>query len=89
MKVKGSFDIGIHRGVFVDGFMGRSCLITWSLLGVNLCRGDAPDNQPSAKSPLESLDCMHVPPAFKAGIVAAEPLIENPVAFEWGADGRA
>jgi putative membrane-bound dehydrogenase-like protein len=27
-------------------------------------------------------------PGFKAELVAAEPLIESPVAFDWGADGR-
>jgi hypothetical protein len=86
--VKGSWQIGIHRGIFVERFMGRVCLIAFSLLGMSSCLGDSPDNQPSAKSPLESLDCIRVPPGFKAEIVAAEPMIESPVAFEWGADGK-
>ena len=31
---------------------------------------------------------MHVPPGLRIDIVASEPLIESPVAFEWGADGK-
>jgi len=68
--------------------MGRMCLVTLSLLGISSCWGDASDNQPSPKSPLESLDCIRVPPGFRVEIVATEPLIESPVAFEWGADGK-
>jgi glucose/arabinose dehydrogenase len=45
-------------------------------------------NAPSPKLPLESLQCIQVPPSFKVEIVAAEPLIESPVAFDWGADGK-
>jgi glucose/arabinose dehydrogenase len=68
--------------------MGCVCLIVLSLLGIFSCRGDALGNQPSPKSPLESLDCIRVPTGFKVEIVATEPLIESPVAFEWGADGK-
>ncbi|MDB6028235.1 MAG: hypothetical protein JWM68_4458, partial [Verrucomicrobiales bacterium] len=41
-----------------------------------------------AKSPQESLACLKTRPGFKAEIVASEPLIESPVAFDWGADGK-
>jgi hypothetical protein len=68
--------------------MSRVCFIALSLLVVVSCWGDASDNQPSPKSPLESLDCIRVPPGFRVEIVATEPLIESPVAFEWGADGK-
>lgn len=68
--------------------MGRVCLIELSLLGMFSCWGEALDNQPSPKSPLESLGCIRVPPGFRVEIVATEPLIESPVAFDWGADGK-
>jgi putative membrane-bound dehydrogenase-like protein len=45
-------------------------------------------SQPRAMSPEESLKAMHVRPGFKVELVASEPLIQSPVAFEWSADGR-
>jgi len=44
--------------------------------------------QPRAMSPEESLRAMRVRPGFKVELVASEPLIQSPVAFEWSADGR-
>ncbi len=40
------------------------------------------------KSPAESLAAMRARPGFKVELVAAEPLVESPVAFDWGADGK-
>ncbi len=45
-------------------------------------------SQPRAMSPEESLKAMRVRPGFKIELVASEPLIQSPVAFEWSADGR-
>lgn len=45
-------------------------------------------SQPRAMSPEESLRAMRVRPGFKVEVVASEPLIQSPVAFEWSADGR-
>ena len=39
-------------------------------------------------SPEESLRVLHVRPGFKVELVAAEPLVVDPVAFDWGPDGR-
>lgn len=39
-------------------------------------------------SPQEGLASMRVPPGFRVELVAAEPLVEDPVAFDWGPDGR-
>lgn len=44
--------------------------------------------QPRALAPEESLRAMRVHPGFKVELVASEPLIRSPVAFEWSADGR-
>jgi putative membrane-bound dehydrogenase-like protein len=45
-------------------------------------------DSPPPKSPEESLKCMQVRPGFKVELVAAEPLVMDPVAFDWGADGK-
>lgn len=45
-------------------------------------------NFPTAKSPEESLASIKVRPGFKVELVASEPLIADPVAFDWGPDGR-
>lgn len=43
---------------------------------------------PPAKSPAEALASFHVRAGFKVELVAAEPLVVDPIAFDWGADGR-
>ncbi len=40
------------------------------------------------KSPEASLTALHVRPGYRAELVAAEPLVIDPVAIAWGADGR-
>src|SRR4030095_3072138 len=40
------------------------------------------------RSPEESLKALHVRSGMKVELVAAEPLIVDPVAFDWGPDGR-
>src|SRR5437879_6173881 len=44
--------------------------------------------EPSPKSPEESLACIRVRPGFKVELVANEPLVVDPVAFDWGPDGK-
>ncbi len=39
----------------------------------------------AARAGLKSL---HVPPGFRVELVAAEPLVMDPVAFDWGPDGK-
>lgn len=43
---------------------------------------------PGPKSPDESLAKITVRPGFKAQLIAAEPLIRDPVAFDWDIQGR-
>jgi putative membrane-bound dehydrogenase-like protein len=43
---------------------------------------------PPPKSPEESLKCLVPRPGFTVELVAGEPLIQSPVAFEWDAQGR-
>lgn len=43
---------------------------------------------PPPKSPEDSLSSIRVRPGFKVELVAAEPLVVDPIAFEWDAKGR-
>ena len=49
-----------------------------------LCRPPAPP----ARSPRDSLKALHVKPGFVAELVAHEPLVQDPIFIDWGADGR-
>ncbi len=40
------------------------------------------------KSPDEALRSIRVEPGFRVELVAAEPLVQDPVAFDWDADGH-
>jgi putative membrane-bound dehydrogenase-like protein len=46
------------------------------------------DVEPQAKPPAASLRSMRVRPGFTVDLAAAEPLVVDPVAFDWGPDGR-
>ncbi len=46
------------------------------------------DAFPLSKLPEESLATIQLSPGLKAELVAAEPLIQDPVAFEWDVQGR-
>ncbi|MBI1311426.1 c-type cytochrome [bacterium] len=43
---------------------------------------------PAPKSPEDSAACIQVKPGLKVELVAAEPLITDPVAFDWDIQGR-
>jgi len=45
-------------------------------------------NFPAPKSPEDSAACIQVKPGLKVELVAAEPLITDPVAFDWDIQGR-
>ncbi|HEV3024283.1 MAG TPA: PVC-type heme-binding CxxCH protein, partial [Pirellulales bacterium] len=46
------------------------------------------DVEPQARTPAEALASMVVRPGFAVELVAAEPLVHDPVAIAWGADGK-
>lgn len=50
----------------------------------------APKPQPDSapRTPEASLKALHLPAGFEARLVAAEPLVLDPVAFDWDAKGR-
>ncbi len=44
--------------------------------------------EPTARTPAASLRALRPRPGFEAELVAAEPLLQSPIAFAWGADGK-
>ena len=46
------------------------------------------DVAPLAKSPEASRRSIRVRPGFAVELMASEPLVRDPIAFDWGADGR-
>jgi putative membrane-bound dehydrogenase-like protein len=46
------------------------------------------EEQPRAKTPQESLKSIRARPGFEVELVAAEPLVMDPIAFAWGPDGK-
>jgi len=47
------------------------------------------DIEPPARSPDDSLSSMHPRPGFKVELMAAEPLVMDPIDIAWGPDGKA
>ncbi len=43
---------------------------------------------PPPRSPQDSLAAIKVPAGFEVELVAAEPMVRDPINFAWGADGR-
>jgi putative membrane-bound dehydrogenase-like protein len=43
---------------------------------------------PPPRSPNRSLDAMHVRPGMQVELVVSEPLVADPIALDWGPDGR-
>lgn len=46
------------------------------------------DRMPAAKTPKAAIQSMHVRPGFNVELMAHEPLVLDPVAFQWGPDGK-
>ncbi|MDA7888428.1 c-type cytochrome [Akkermansiaceae bacterium] len=46
------------------------------------------DAESKPNSPLDSLKAIHVPEGYKVELVASEPLTKDPVAIDWGPDGK-
>lgn len=50
-------------------------------------KGDPQATFPAPKSPRDALKTFQTKPNFEIQLVAAEPLVQDPVAFDWAADG--
>lgn len=46
------------------------------------------DVEPEAKSPQASLRSIQTRPGFTVELMAAEPLVQDPIAYAWGPDGK-
>ncbi|WLD11502.1 PVC-type heme-binding CxxCH protein [Planctellipticum variicoloris] len=46
------------------------------------------DRMPAAKTPAAAIKSMHPRPGYVVELMAAEPLVMDPVAMAWGADGK-
>ena len=44
--------------------------------------------EPRLKSPQAALKSIRVSPGFTVELAACEPLVKDPIAMEWGADGK-
>lgn len=44
--------------------------------------------EPGPKSPGDSLACIKTRPGFKVELMVSEPLVQSPIAFAWGPDGK-
>src|SRR2546422_11727020 len=55
-----------------------------SLVAVTAASAD----EPRAKSPEDSLHSIRVRAGFTVELMAAEPLVMDPIAFAWGPDGK-
>lgn len=53
-------------------------------------RDDSTDeeSEPHPTSVDESVDLIHVPDGYRVELVASEPLVKDPVAIDWGPDGK-
>ncbi len=67
---------------FADGALSVGGVKKFSF--AELCRPPAPP----PRSPQESLRALHVKPGFAAELVVSEPLVQDPIFVDWGADGR-
>ena len=45
-------------------------------------------DMPPPQSPADALASFRVRPGFRVELVAAEPMVIDPISFDWGADGR-
>jgi len=58
-----------------------------SILSPQFYSKELQQNFPPPKSPTEALQSFKLPKGLKLELVAAEPLVMDPVAFDWGMDG--
>jgi putative membrane-bound dehydrogenase-like protein len=70
----------------------RLCLVVWgcALAGPRAPGGEAQFNQSEtrSRSPQAALESIQVEPGFRVELAACEPLVKDPIAFDWGADGK-
>ncbi len=68
--------------------LGLAFLVVFGSGGLPPGIAAAPEPESLPLSPAESLKMLHVRDGYVAELVAAEPLVKDPVGIAWGADGR-
>ncbi|MCI0682408.1 MAG: c-type cytochrome [Gemmataceae bacterium] len=58
------------------------------LIASSTALAQPPNMEPGPKAPADSLKCIQVRPGFTVELMAAEPLVMDPIAFAWGPDGK-
>jgi len=65
-----------------------ACLWLLGLEYVPLSMAAQSRPEPAGKTAEASLRSIQVNPGFQVEVAASEPLVKDPIAFEWGADGK-
>jgi len=80
-----------------NGFFVRNRTLWWQNENTNLLKDLVDrrtfdellrDVQPEPKTPEQSRKCIRPRPGFTVELAAAEPLVQDPIAFAWGPDGK-
>ena len=71
---------------------GMARVALWSSVALVLYLGDGRsaqgNDQPGPRSPEAALRSIRVARGFRVELAASEPLVSDPIAFDWGADGK-
>ena len=67
---------------------GRAIVVLLGVLGLVRAAHAGPDGEAGPRSPEAALRSIRVEAGFRVELVASEPLVTDPVAFDWGADGK-
>jgi putative membrane-bound dehydrogenase-like protein len=87
----------ISRNGTNNGFFVHSRSLWWQNESTNLLRDHVDRRsfnellmsvEPTARTPDASLRSIRTRPGFEVELVAAEPLVQDPIAFAWGPDGK-
>ena len=74
--------VACRRAILVFGLT----VFATALAAAAKAKAPAPDSPPTPAD--KALATIHVRPGFRAELVAAEPMVVDPVAFDWGPDGK-
>src|SRR6476660_8374294 len=66
----------------ISGFQSSPANRPWPP-GIQKVRPESP-----ALPPVEALKTFYMPPGYPLDLVAAEPLVQDPILMDWDADGR-
>ncbi len=84
-----------HIPMAPPSYFGRLCLSSVALFWALVLPGAAQEvsfrailSRLAPKDPQQSLACLQVRSGFRVELVCSEPLVSDPIAIDWGPDGR-